>query len=74
MANDREILREIWDGKIPVCFQLDSSEVFEMQQPEPFYLMVPRLSYFPLVTDKVTSSTAYSFGISVKWLCASFCD
>lgn len=65
MANDREILREIWDGKIPVCFQLDSSEVLEMQQPEPFYLMVPRLSYFPLVTDKVTLSATYSVGTSI---------
>jgi hypothetical protein len=27
MANDREILREIWEGKIPVCFQIDKEEV-----------------------------------------------
>ncbi|XP_034234950.1 autophagy protein 5 [Thrips palmi] len=53
MANDREVLREIWDGRIPVCFQLDSSEVNGLQAPDPYYLMVPRLSYFPLVTDKV---------------------
>lgn len=53
MANDREILREIWEGKLPVCFQLDPNEVSELQQPDPFFLMVPRLSYFPLVTDKV---------------------
>lgn len=53
MANDREILREVWEGKLPVCFQLDSEEVADIQQPEPFYLMVPRLSYFPLVTEKV---------------------
>ncbi|XP_016838358.1 autophagy protein 5 [Nasonia vitripennis] len=53
MANDREVLREIWEGKVPVCFQLDSEEVYELQAPDPFYLMVPRLSYFPLCTDKV---------------------
>ncbi|XP_033227342.1 autophagy protein 5 [Belonocnema kinseyi] len=53
MANDREVLREIWEGKVPVCFQLDSEEVSELQAPDPFYLMVPRLSYFPLCTDKV---------------------
>lgn len=53
MANDREVLREIWEGKLPICFQLDSEEVYELRQPDPFYLMVPRLSYFPLVTDKV---------------------
>lgn len=48
MANDREILREVWEGKLPVCFKLDPDEVVELQQPDPFYLMVPRLSYFPL--------------------------
>lgn len=53
MANDREILREVWEGKLPVCFKLDPDEVVELQQPDSFYLMVPRLSYFPLVTDKV---------------------
>lgn len=54
MANDREVLREIWDGKIPVCFTLDSEETCELQGPDPFYLMVPRLSYFPLCTEKVS--------------------
>lgn len=56
MANDREVLREIWEGKLPICFQLDSDEVYELRQPDPFYLMVPRLSYFPLVTDKVNKT------------------
>ncbi|KAK0089269.1 hypothetical protein PV325_008209 [Microctonus aethiopoides] len=53
MANDREVLKEIWKGKVPICFQLDSEEVCELQAPDPFYIMVPRLSYFPLCTDKV---------------------
>ena len=53
MAADREVLREIWDGKLPVCFVLDSDEVCDLQTPEPFYLMVSRLTYFPLVWDKV---------------------
>ncbi|XP_018579453.1 autophagy protein 5 [Anoplophora glabripennis] len=53
MANDREILREIWEGKLPVCFRLDSDEVADFREPDLFYLMVPRVSYFPLVTDKV---------------------
>ncbi|KAG8236572.1 hypothetical protein J437_LFUL015758 [Ladona fulva] len=53
MASDREVLREIWEGKLPVCFQLHSEEVYALQAPDPYYLMVPRLSYFPLVTDKV---------------------
>ncbi|XP_044761391.1 autophagy protein 5 [Coccinella septempunctata] len=53
MANDREVLRELWEGKLPVCFILDPDEVVELQQPDPYYLMVPRVSYFPLVIDKV---------------------
>lgn len=55
MANDREVLREIWDGKIPVCFTLNSEETCELQAPDPLYLMVPRLSYFPLCTEKVNN-------------------
>ncbi|BES93744.1 autophagy [Nesidiocoris tenuis] len=53
MATDREVLREIWEGKLPICFRLDPDEVNDLQEPEPLYLMVPRLSYFPLVVDKV---------------------
>lgn len=53
MANDREILREIWEGKLPVCFRLNREELADFREPDPFYLMVPRLSYFPLTTDKV---------------------
>lgn len=53
MAYDREILREIWEGQIPVCFQADPEEISALQQPENFYLMISRLSYLPLVTDKV---------------------
>ncbi|CAD7086877.1 unnamed protein product [Hermetia illucens] len=53
MANDREVLRIVWEGQVPVCFQADPDEVVGLQQPEDFYLMVSRLSYLPLVTDKV---------------------
>lgn len=54
MAHDREILREVWDGDLPVCFQLELEEVVGLQKPSEFYLMIPRLTYFPLVTDKVS--------------------
>lgn len=55
MANDREVLRIIWEGQIPVCFQADPDEANAVRQPENFYLMISRLSYLPLVTDKVIS-------------------
>ena len=53
MAEDREVLKEIWDGKVPVSFNLASEEVFTIEKPEPLYLLVPRQSYFPLVSDSV---------------------
>lgn len=53
MANDREVLREVWEGRIPVRFQLNTEETYTLQAANPYFLMVPRLSYFPLVTDKV---------------------
>ncbi|XP_005186612.1 autophagy protein 5 [Musca domestica] len=53
MANDREVLRMIWEGQLALCFQADPDEIVGLQQPENFYLMVSRLSYLPLVTDKV---------------------
>lgn len=53
MASDREVLRQVWEGKLPVCFSLAEEDLQGLQTPDPFYLMVPRLSYFPLVTDKV---------------------
>lgn len=73
MANDREVLREIWEGKLPVCFKLDEDEVFELQQPDPFYLMVPRLSYFPIVTEKVTHSQNQLFSPSINFKLQIFC-
>ncbi|XP_013384929.1 autophagy protein 5-like [Lingula anatina] len=53
MAEDREILREIWDGRVPICFSLASDEIFTLEHPDPFFLLVPRQSYFPLATDRV---------------------
>ena len=40
MADDREVLREIWDGKIPVCFSLASEEIFGLEQPESLYVSI----------------------------------
>lgn len=50
---DKEVLREIWQGKLPLCFKLNPDDVDGMQSPEPYYMMVPRVSYFPLVLDRV---------------------
>lgn len=53
MSEDREVLREVWDGKLPTAFTLSSDEVVTSLPPETYYLMLPRNSYFPLATEKV---------------------
>lgn len=49
MANDREVLKVIWEGKLPLKFIAENDDNDE----DAYFLMVPRVSYFPLVTDKV---------------------
>ncbi len=58
MADDREVLREAWDGRVPAGFSLASQEVETLTAPDPFYLMLPRMSYLPIVTDKVRKHLA----------------
>ena len=53
MAEDREILREVWQGRIPVAFSLSQDDVHTMGQPDPYHLMLPRLSYVTVIFDKV---------------------
>ena len=53
MSEDREVLREVWQGRIPVAFNLASEDVVSIT-PQTFFVMLPRLSYFALVTDKVS--------------------
>ena len=56
MADDREVLREVWSGRVPAAFSLLSGEVSTLTAPDPFYLMLPRQSYLPIVTEKVRLS------------------
>ncbi|KAF6734071.1 Autophagy protein 5 [Oryzias melastigma] len=51
MADDKDVLRDVWFGRIPTCFTLNPDEVTE-REAEPYYLLLPRVSYLPLVTDK----------------------
>jgi len=53
MADDREVLRELWDGRLPIRFSLAPDEVVSMEQPDPIYLMVPRQTYFPIIKEKI---------------------
>ena len=60
MADDREVLREVWDGRIPAVFTLSSQEVETLTAPDPYYLMLPRQSCLPIVTEKVRRSEFHS--------------
>ena len=53
LGEDRQVLREVWDGRVPVCFRLADNEVHTVSAPDPFYLLIPRITYFQLVIDKV---------------------
>lgn len=53
MADDREVLREVWQGRIPTAFTLYQDDVEVTGQPDPYYLMLPRLSYISIINDKV---------------------
>lgn len=68
MAHDREVLRMIWEGQIGICFQADRDEIVGIK-PEPFYLMISRLSYLPLVTDKVRNkiNAGYIINLLFAW-------
>ncbi|KAM8870321.1 autophagy protein 5 [Spinachia spinachia] len=52
MADDKDVLRDVWFGRIPSCFTLNQDEVTD-REAEPYYLLLPRVSYLTLVTDKV---------------------
>lgn len=73
MANDREVIKVVWEGKIPAKFVTEDDRDmqdqgewwhiwgnFQISQimilflfSDPFFLMLPRVSYLPLITDKV---------------------
>lgn len=65
MSEDREILKEVWDGKLPICFRLSDDEC-NSAEPEELYLMVSRQTYFALILDKIQRHFADFVSISLK--------
>lgn len=54
--DDKEITRELWQSRLPICFILsdeDLSKVNRSELPEPLYLMLARHSYFPCFIEKI---------------------
>uniref|UniRef100_A0A2K6WAA9 Autophagy protein 5 n=1 Tax=Onchocerca volvulus TaxID=6282 RepID=A0A2K6WAA9_ONCVO len=52
MIQDYEVTRKLWDGRIPVQFILDKLEFIQCSA-KPFCIMVPGMSYFPLILPRV---------------------
>ena len=38
MVEDREVLREVWEGRIPTAFNLASEDVSTAISPETYYV------------------------------------
>lgn len=51
MANDREVLKVVWEGKIPTKFVVNDEQ--SENSDAAFFLMLPRNSYLSLSIDKV---------------------
>eukprot|EP00013_Stygamoeba_regulata_P001696 CAMPEP_0177637748 /NCGR_PEP_ID=MMETSP0447-20121125/5131_1 /TAXON_ID=0 /ORGANISM="Stygamoeba regulata, Strain BSH-02190019" /LENGTH=273 /DNA_ID=CAMNT_0019139685 /DNA_START=239 /DNA_END=1060 /DNA_ORIENTATION=+ len=68
---DPTILREVWDGELPVQLTLAPSEVTTLDAPAPFYLMVRRLGYLivdaAVCKDYFMSSTVGGY-VNEMWL------
>lgn len=48
-TDDKGVLRDVWFGRIPTCFSLYQHEITQ-REAEPYYLLLPRVSYLTLVT------------------------
>jgi len=56
IIDDKEITRELWQSRIPICLTLSDEDLTKTNRtdvPEPLYLMLSRHLYFPCVIDKI---------------------
>lgn len=79
MEEDREVLAEVWSGRVPAIFSLAEDDFRgEGSPPDPCCVMLPRMSYLPLATEKVRSHFSphleqsgemwFSYrGIALRW-------
>lgn len=44
MADDKDVLRDVWFGRIPACFTLNQDELTE-REAEPYYVSQSLHSY-----------------------------
>lgn len=58
--NIEEVRKLIWEGCVPIQFHLTPNEVIVPQPPPPYFIMVPRNSYLPLISHKLYQHFASS--------------
>ncbi|GBG90296.1 hypothetical protein CBR_g50474 [Chara braunii] len=51
--DDAQVRKAIWKGAIPLRVVLDANEVTTLTPPPPYYVMAPRMSFLPLLVDKL---------------------
>jgi autophagy-related protein 5 len=54
--DDKEITRELWQSRLPICFILSDEDITKVNRselPEPIYLMLSRHIYFPCIIEKI---------------------
>ena len=47
------IKKQIWNGYVPVLFSMSKNEIVSKKEPGSVFLLLPRISYLPLVTNKL---------------------
>ncbi|KRZ60660.1 Autophagy protein 5, partial [Trichinella nativa] len=50
---DSAVMKEIWEGRVPVSFSVNPREIACIELPKRFFLFAPRVSYFPLAAEKI---------------------
>jgi len=50
------IVKKVWDGRIPACFELANYEIQSSSNPDPYYVMLPRNTYLTLFTKAVVEA------------------
>eukprot|EP01089_Gocevia_fonbrunei_P018571 TRINITY_DN630_c0_g2_i2.p1 TRINITY_DN630_c0_g2~~TRINITY_DN630_c0_g2_i2.p1 ORF type:complete len:296 (+),score=56.84 TRINITY_DN630_c0_g2_i2:61-888(+) len=52
-VSDEEIRKAIWNGAIPIVFNISSNEITQYDSPDPYYILAPRGTYLPTLTETV---------------------
>lgn len=64
MADDKDVLRDVWFGRIPTCFTLNPDEVTE-REAEPYYVSAACTMYVTHLIFETPSRHLESFFLYV---------